>query len=167
MTTSTDPTSGRTGTIRSGITTPPTAPQRQIGPIGTVGRLVLGAAFIGYAGNLGAGLADILIGLVAANAVVFCVMAARGADAPPMRFTGPGGHLANFAIGIPFVTLLPQAGLVFYGSGMLLAAARGFAACEMLAVCNLVRGRDDRIGCPVFSPLDTLEERVSGRPRDC
>ena len=52
-------------------------------------------------------------------------------------------------------------------SGMLLAAARGFAACEMLAVCNLVRGRDDRIGCPVFSPLDTLEERVSGRPRDC
>jgi hypothetical protein len=50
---------------------------------------------------------------------------------------------------------------------MLLAAARGFAACEMLAVWNLLRSRDDRIGCPIFSPVDHLEEQITGCRRDC
>lgn len=147
--------------------TAPGRATRQIGLIGTVGRVVVGTVFIAGAFAIGVSWRDAMIGLVVANAVVFCVMSARGADAPPMRFTGPGGHLANIAIGAPFVALLPAAGLLFFGSAMLLAAVRGFAACEMLAVWNLVRGRDDRIGCPVFSPVDYLEERVTGRPRDC
>lgn len=148
-------------------TTTTSSMRRQIGPIGTVGRVVLGIVFLAGAVSLGVGWVDVLVGIFAANAVVFCVMSARGADAPPLRFTGVGGHLANFAIGIPFVSLFPEAGLLFFGSAMLLAAVRGFAACEMFAVWNLLRGRDDRIGCPVFSPIDYAEERITGHPREC
>ncbi len=116
---------------------------------------------------VGVGWSDLIIGFLVANAVVVAAMSLRGLDPPPMRLTGVGGHLANFAIGIPFVLLLPQAGLLFFGSAMLLAAARGFAACEMLAVWNLLRSRDDRIGCPIFSPVDHLEEQITGCRRDC
>lgn len=151
----------------SNLATRPSGTTRQIGPIGTAGRACLGIALLAAAASMGVTWLDAFVGLVVANAVVFSGMSARGADAAPMRFTGVGGHVANLAIGIPFVTLLPEAGLLFYGSAMLLAAARGFAACEMLAVWNLLRGRDDRIGCPVFSPVDLAEERLTGRPREC
>ncbi len=42
---------------------------------------------------------------------------------------------------------------------MLLAALRGYAGCEVLAVSNWLLGRDDQIGCAVFWPVDHLERR--------
>jgi hypothetical protein len=49
-----------------------------------------------------------------------------------------------------------DATLIFYGASMLLAAARGYGGCEVLAVSNWVLRRDDQVGCLVFSPLDYM-----------
>jgi hypothetical protein len=40
-----------------------------------------------------------------------------------------------------------------------LAAARGYAGCEVLAVPNWPLRRDDQVGCVLFTPVDALERR--------
>ncbi|HEV3400524.1 MAG TPA: hypothetical protein VG078_01785 [Acidimicrobiales bacterium] len=47
---------------------------------------------------------------------------------------------------------------------MLVAAARGFAGCEVLAFSNWVLARDDQVGCLVFAPVDRVG-RVAGLGR--
>jgi hypothetical protein len=54
------------------------------------------------------------------------------------------------------------AALIFYGGSMLLAALRGYAGCEVLAISNWVLRRDDEIGCLVLSPIDRLEATLRG-----
>jgi hypothetical protein len=39
---------------------------------------------------------------------------------------------------------------------MLLAALRGCASCEGLAISNWLLRRDDQVGCVVFAPTDHL-----------
>ena len=53
----------------------------------------------------------------------------------------------------------------FYGASMLLAAVRGYAGFEVLAVSNWRLGRDDQVGCVVFLPVDAVETRLSGAAR--
>jgi hypothetical protein len=48
---------------------------------------------------------------------------------------------------------------------MLLAAARGYAGCEVLAVPNWLLRRDDQVGCVVFAPVDALERRRAAARR--
>ncbi len=63
---------------------------------------------------------------------------------------------------IPFAE---DAAQLFYGSTLLLAAVRGYAGCESLAISNWLLRRDDQVGCVVFSPLDA--NRVAdNRPKD-
>lgn len=57
----------------------------------------------------------------------------------------------------PALWFASDAALVFYGTSMVLAALRGDAGCEVLAVSNWLLGRDDQMGCVVFSPIDHLE----------
>jgi hypothetical protein len=140
---------------------------RDIGPLSTVARVLLGVFLLGVAVHDGAGPVDIVIGVVAANAVVFVALALRGANAPPLRFTGPAGHLINIGLIFGFYAVNPEAAHLFYGSAMLLAAARGYGACEMFAVWNWVRRRDDQFGCPVFLPVDVIERHLTGRPSAC
>lgn len=52
------------------------------------------------------------------------------------------------------------AALLFYGASMLLAALRGYGVCEVLAVSDWLLGRDDQVGCVVFSPIDQLEHHL-------
>ena len=80
--------------------------------------------------------------------------------------TGPAGFALNFAIGAPFFMAEPtrDAALVFYGGSLLLAAVRGYAGCEILAISNWILRRDDQVGCVVFSPIDAVEKRVTGVP---
>jgi hypothetical protein len=59
----------------------------------------------------------------------------------------------------PALAVTSDAALVFYGTSMLLAAARGYAGCEVLAVSNWLLGRDDQVGCLLFAPVDQLERR--------
>lgn len=58
-----------------------------------------------------------------------------------------------------------DAALVFYGSSMVLAALRGYAGCEVLAVSNSLLDRGDQIGCMVFAPIHVVERRIAG-PRE-
>ena len=55
----------------------------------------------------------------------------------------------------------PHPALIFYGAALLLAAARGYAGCEVLAFSNALRRRGDEIGCAVFSPIDAIERNVA------
>ncbi len=83
----------------------------------------------------------------------------------PLNATGPVGFAVNFCIGavlyaIPFTR---DAMLLFYGSSLLLAAVRGYAGCESLAITNWLLRRDDQVGCVVFSPVDAVEARMTHR----
>ena len=51
-------------------------------------------------------------------------------------------------------------GSVFYGLSMLLAALRGYAGCEALAISNWLLKRDDQLGCLVFGPVDYTEGKL-------
>jgi hypothetical protein len=56
-------------------------------------------------------------------------------------------------------SLVPEAAALFYGSMALVAALQGNGGCEITAVSNWLRGRDDQIGCPMFAPFDALDAR--------
>jgi hypothetical protein len=85
-----------------------------------------------------------------------------------LRATGPAGHAVNAAVFAalyatpwyaPPLGFTSDAALIFYGASMLLAAARGYAGCEVLAVPNWLLHRDDQVGCVVFAPVDAVERR--------
>jgi hypothetical protein len=145
-----------------------TAPgQRQIGPLSTAARLLVGVFLVVVASVDRPRPVDMVVGLVVANAVVFVALSARGADARPLRFTGPAGHVINIGLIVAFYAWNPIAANLFYGPAMLLAAARGYGACEMFAVWNWVRRRDDQFGCPFFLPVDLVDARLTGRGFTC
>ena len=74
------------------------------------------------------------------------------------------GFGLNFAVGAVLISFdyTRDAALLFYGASMLLAAARGYAGCEVLAITNWVLRRDDQVGCVLFSPLDEIESKTTG-----
>jgi hypothetical protein len=57
----------------------------------------------------------------------------------------------------PAIGFTSDAALIFYGASMLLAAARGYAGCEVLAISNWLLSRDDQIDCVMFAPVNQLE----------
>ena len=146
--------------------------QRAIGVGGTIGRVLLGLAFIYLAvTEFGVPKWELawqgpVLGLIVFPAALLLFQAVR------LRFTnetlnatGGLGFCLNLAVGavlyaIPFTR---DAMLLFYGSSLLLAAARGYAGCESLAITNWVLRRDDQVGCVVFSPLDAVEARATGK----
>lgn len=139
---------------------------RRIGPVGTAFRVAVGLTFIAVAFIVGpVGAVDVLLGLVGLPAATAVALRLRGPDAPPLRWTGPSGHLANIAIAAVLASIVLQPTLLFYGAAMLLAATYGYAGCELFAFANRISGRDDEIGCPVFSPVDAVERRTLQTPR--
>ena len=48
-----------------------------------------------------------------------------------------------------------------------LIGASGYAGCEIFAISNWVRRRDDQIVCPLFSPIDQAEARQAGADPAC
>jgi CDP-diglyceride synthetase len=150
-----------------------TGRQREIGVIGTAARVILGLALVGSVvwGEHSAGLvpASWALGLLGFPAILVAWQWIR-AHRSPGRFqaTGPVGFTLNIMIFLAlYLTLLyapalafaRDATLIFYGGSMLLAAARGYAACEVLAASNWLLHRDDQVGCLVFAPIDHLEHR--------
>jgi hypothetical protein len=145
---------------------------RSIGPAGTVARVIVGMWLVASVaqGHLSAGFRPWpwVLGLVGFPLVVLVWQRWR-AHRNPSRLdaTGPVAHAVNVAVFgalylttyyAPALSVTSDAALLFYGSSMLLAAARGYAGCEVLAVSNWVLGRDDQIGCAVFWPVDTAED---------
>ncbi len=147
---------------------PTSAGGRGIGPVGTVARVLVGFVFLGcavvFGTNGGLQWHEVLLGLIGAPAALLAWQLIRLRwTTGQLDATGPIGFALNFAIAAPFFMAEPtrDAALVFYGGSMLLAAVRGYAGCEILAISNWILRRDDQVGCVVFSPLDAVEERVT------
>ena len=60
---------------------------------------------------------------------------------------------------MPAISVTSDAILVFVGNSMVLAALRGSAGCEALALTNWLLRRNDQIACAIFSPIDQVEQR--------
>ena len=148
--------------------------RRQIGMVGAVARVCLGLVFVGSVvwGEWARGFhpAAWALGLVGFPAVLLAWQWVR-ARRTSARFdaTGPLGFALNcgifFALYLtpfyaPALAFTSDAALLFYGTSMLLAAARGYAGCEVLAISNWLLRRDDQVGCVVFAPIDHLEGHV-------
>lgn len=133
---------------------------RRIGPVGTIARVCVGLVLLAAAVSTGIELSDVLVGLVVLPVSVIAVLWLRGLKAPPLRLFGPVGYTVNFGLAGLLLLVVTVPALIFYGASMLLAAWRGYAGCEILAIQNWATGRDDRMACPVFSPIDGMERRM-------
>lgn len=150
---------------------------RAIGMWGTTARITVGTAVVGSVayGHVTRGwhLVAWLLGLVVFPAVLLTVQWWRSRHRPaPLRAVGPVGHAVNLAVFLalyltwwyaPAVAVFSDAALVFYGGSMLVAAARGYGCCEVLAVSNWLLRRDDQVGCALLWPIDAAEARRAGR----
>jgi hypothetical protein len=154
-------------------------PGRQIGVVGTAARVAVGTVLAGSVavGHWRSGFhpGPWLLGLAGFPALLLGLQWAR-ARRSPSRLVAIGvlpqaanvaGLLALYLTPAyaPALSVTSDAALLFYGCSMLLAAVRGYAGCEVLAVSNWLLRRDDQIGCLVFSPLDQLEHRRRVQPR--
>jgi hypothetical protein len=144
----------------------PAVRQRSIGPLGTAARVIVAGLLLGSVtwGHLTREfhLSAWLLGLVGFPALLLAGQWLRARRTPtPLRATGPVAHALNLAVFLALYLLEPtsDATLIFYGASMLLAALRGYAGCEVLAVSNWLLRRDDQVGCAVFWPIDQGERR--------
>ena len=140
--------------------------RRGIGPVGTAARLLVGALLLGSVvhGHLARGfhVSSWALGLMGLPALVLALQWLRARRTPTrLEATGPVSHALNLAVFLVLYLMeaSSDAALIFYGTSMLLAALRGYAGCEVLAVSNWLLGRDDQIGCAAFWPVDYLERR--------
>ena len=144
--------------------------QRGIGPLGTIARVVVGGLLLASVtwGHLARGfhLSSWLLGLVGFPVLLLAGQWLRARRTPtPLRATGPVAHALNLAVFLVLYLLEPtsDAALLFYGASMWLAAVRGDAGCEVLAVSNWLLGRDDQVGCALFWPIDQRERQRGHR----
>ena len=150
----------------------PARRRRHIGLAGTTGRIILGGAMVGSVvwghARSGPDLWAWLIGLFAMPALTIIWQRWRAGRDPErlVWLSGPIGHPATVAAFLalyltpwyaPAVSVLSDAALTFYGTTTLVAAGRGYAGCEVLAISNWFLGRDDQVGCLLFEPVDRRE----------
>ena len=136
----------------------------RLGPAGLVARVSVGLLLIYLAFFWNdPSWRDPVAGLVGVPAIVTGVLAIRARRSPePLIATGPVGHLANTVVILAFVLNPATVGtaFIFYGASMLVAALRRAGGCEVTAISNAVLGREDQVGCPLFWPVDALEDSV-------
>jgi hypothetical protein len=144
--------------------------RRQIGPVGTVTRVVVAGGFLSWgllvphrhpwldlpgAGSRPWGL---LVGLVALPALITALVRLRGRTAKPLRL-GPEAACLVTGVLVLASFVAPVAVLTFIGGTMLLLAVVGRGGCEVMAVSNLVLGRHDYLACLAVSQIDVWEAR--------
>lgn len=140
---------------------------RRIGRIGTAVRVIIGLALVtvGLLGTIrpyGVVWAQVIVGVVALplfTVGIGCVVSRYRFDS--LRLTGPLATCVNCLLIVALATNRVTGPPVelFYGLSLLTAAWRGHPDCEVTVMSNLVLGRDDQVGCPLFSPLDEIERR--------
>jgi hypothetical protein len=135
---------------------------RRIGRAGTVARVAGALAAIGGPIALhGITWWDVVTALVALPLVALAASAAVDA----VRGTWIRNSLAVALVIVPaaVVTFVsPVDGTAiwsFLGLTLLVAAYRGDAGCEVVAIPNALAARRDPTGCVVFAPIDALERR--------
>lgn len=141
---------------------------REIGPVGTAVRVIVGLGLLYLGGAVwDVSWYDPLVGFVALPGIMVAVglLALRYANGP-VHFTGVGGHAANCVLITALVVNPYTSGgaLLFYGASTLVAAWYGQRGCELTMLSNLILRRDDQIGCPVFLPADEIEDRLRAKP---
>jgi hypothetical protein len=147
--------------------------KRQIGIIGTIARVIIGTWLFGSVlyGHMVRGPFRPLpwvIGLVIFPAVFLAWQWARARRNPSkLKANGLIASTINIIIFFYFLLWTPSsisfmrdAVLIFYSVSMLIAAIRGYAGCESLAISNWLLKRDDQLGCLFFSPIDFAERKV-------
>lgn len=149
---------------------------RKIGPAGSLARMLGGlAAIVLPIALYGLSLTEAVIALVAlpvvvsiAGPVIIWTLAQTAPSALRRRhwICSAPGCLLILVLSLANSGLVALTGSnrsatlwVFLGVSMLLAAVRGDAGCEVLAIPNLVTRRQDQIGCLIYSPIDALEDR--------
>jgi hypothetical protein len=155
----------------------PLRQRRRIGRWGTAARLIVGVVLLGDVayGHWTRGFHPTAwaLGLLGFPMMLLTAqwLRTRYSDTP-LRATGPIAHAVNVAIFLalyltPFyastLSVTSDAVLIFYGASMLLAATRGYAGCEVLAVSNWLLRRDDQVSCVLFFPIDHLDQQQSTR----
>jgi hypothetical protein len=131
--------------------------RRAVGQWGTVARVLVGSGLIVLATAVWrADWLDLVVGLIALPALATLLMSLRNRSAPPLRL-GAAGHLVTLTHVAITSSLLGEAAALFYGSMALAAALHGNGGCEITALANWLRDRDDRVGCPLFAPFDALD----------
>lgn len=149
---------------------------RQIGPIGTLARTVGGAVAIALPialdgfGWWEAAVALVALPLVAVVAAPLLTSAFRRLAPSALGSRHaicslPGCSLIAVMVGANAALVAPTSAngnvtiWVWLGASMLLAAARGYGGCEVLAISNLITGRREQIGCLLYTPIDNAENR--------
>jgi hypothetical protein len=164
--------------VRSSTLTRGGGGHRRLGPWGTAARLAVGLAMVGdvAVGHVSGSFRPWpwVLGLAVLPALVLGWhrwVTARTRS----RFTatGPAAHAVNVGLFLalyltswyaPALDFTSDAVLVFYGASMVVAAVRGTAGCEVLAVSNWALRRDDAVGCALFAPVDRLDGRGGAGP---
>jgi len=152
---------------------------REIGPIGTAARVAGGliaiAVPIAISGlswwDLGAALVALPLVATGLSALVtagYTRLAPEALNRPHVVCSPPACvlSLAIVAVAAGLSAATPVSFVAFWvwlGASMLLAAARGYDGCEMLAFPNAITGRRDRIGCLLYTPIDEAEARRRSR----
>lgn len=145
---------------------------RAIGPVGTAARIIVGGYMVGSVIAAGFDPLEWVVGLAAFPAVLLGWQRLRTRRTPRrLVATGPIGHALTIGVFLalyltpdyaPGLAVTSDAALIFFGLSMLLAAARGYGGCEVLAISNWLLRRDDQVGCIVFAPIDQVELRTVG-----
>jgi hypothetical protein len=142
---------------------------RRIGTLGTLARAVVGVALLGSVtyGHVAGDFRPLpwILGLFGLPGVVLGWQRWRSRRKPErLVMTGPVPHVLNVVafLALYLIPLTSDAALMFYGGSMLVAAVRGYAGCEVLAVSNWLLGRDDQVGCLLFAPVDLVERTGGG-----
>lgn len=154
--------------------------RREIGPIGTASRVVVGliaiAVPIVLSGigwwDVGAALLALPVITMAASALVTAGYERFAPESLGRRHSicsGPGcvlvGALVAIAIALAITTPVSEVAIwSFFGVSMIVAALRGYAGCEVLAIPNAITGRRDQIGCVLYTPIDAAEARGKTAP---
>jgi len=149
--------------------------KREIGKIGTIVRIILGVVLILFGFNSPIAeiisrnqinfwenyFDDMLIGIFIIPLVLVLWQWIRNIKtSKQLRATGNKGVIINTLIIVfLFYTPLHHAMWFYLGFSLLVAAWRGYAGCEVLAIANWITGRNDQVGCVILSPIDNLEKK--------
>ena len=136
---------------------------RQIGPLGTIVRACVGVGLL-VLGIVGGDPSpfDLLGGFVLLPLAELAILYfARPPGREPFHLYGALGYAVNFGTAGVLLAVWTTPAMLFYGASILLAVIKGYAGCEILALSNLLRRRDDQLACAVFSPIDALEQSAA------
>jgi hypothetical protein len=149
--------------------------KRAIGHVGTITRFILAPILIYFGFRspieyivedssvslLPGYIDDLVVGIIVFPLIMISIQLVwKYLKNKSLRATGSIGFSVNFIITLMlFYSPLQHAMWFFLGFSLLIAAIRGYAGCEIMAISNWVTGRNDQVGCVLFSPIDSLEKR--------